>query len=82
MTNDYKRNLEIHRLHFLAMGILHKLEESLSKLRDAFLTDDDYEEARKTINRLHSETLALDKDVMDKLNGGCIIPPAPGRKGS
>jgi len=67
--DNYKRNLEIHRLNFLAVGILNKLDENLSKLKAAFLDNGDFEESRKTINRLHKETLALDKDVMDALNG-------------
>ena len=66
--DDYKRNLEIHRLNFMAIGILHKLEETLPKLRDAFINGSDLENERKTINRLHTETLELDKNVMDVLN--------------
>jgi hypothetical protein len=68
MDNN-ERNIEIHRLNFLAMGILNKLEMNLSKLKDAFLDNADFEEAKKTINRLYTETLQLDKEVAEALNG-------------
>lgn len=66
--NKHEKLLEEHRLAFKAIGILNTLEKCVSNLKNGFLNTSDFEETKKTINRLHLETLQIDSDIEEMLD--------------
>lgn len=66
--NEQEKSREEHRLAFKAIGILNTLEKCVSNLKNGFLNTNDFEETRKTINRLHIETLQIDSDIEEMLD--------------
>ncbi len=65
-----KERIEKHRLAFLLMGILNATEKCVSALRNGFVDQVDFNETKKTINRLRKELHEIDTDLVNKLDKG------------
>jgi hypothetical protein len=66
--NEHEKLKEECRLVFRTIGILNTLEKCVSNLKNGFLNTNDFEETRKTINRLHLEILQVDSDTREMLD--------------
>jgi len=66
--NEYEKSLQEHRLAFKIVGILNTLEKCASNLKNGFLNTNDFEETKKTINRLHIEMLQVDSEIEEMLD--------------
>lgn len=58
------------RLAFQLKGIINRAEICVSKLRNGFLDDNDYNEMCKTIGRLDREILEVNVQIVNGLNSG------------
>lgn len=68
MNDEHEKLKEEHRLAFRVTGILNTLEKCVSNLKNGFLNTNDFEETKKTISRLHLETLQIDSDIEEMLD--------------
>ena len=65
-----ERLQEQHRLAHLLKGVVRGAEKCMTPLREGFINSNDYDETRKTIERLDVEIKKVHLDIENNLNSG------------